>query len=85
VTSSTTTSTTSVSPFLWHELQVRVKVSGSTSEVETWLDGVRISALSRVDSLGTTPIGRVQIGDSSTGRTYDVLFDDVSVGTGQIG
>jgi hypothetical protein len=28
-------------------------------------------------SLGSTPIGRLQIGEVNTGRTYDVLFDDV--------
>lgn len=84
VASSTSASTVSVSPWVWHELQIRVKIDGVASEVEVWLDGVRSAELSRVDSLGTAPIGRVQIGDSSAGRTYDVLFDDIAVGTGFI-
>jgi hypothetical protein len=28
-------------------------------------------------NLGSTPIGRLQIGEVNTGRTYRVLFDDV--------
>lgn len=84
VASSTSPSTMPVSLFLWHELQVRVRINGIASEVEVWLDGVRVSDLSKTDNLGTAAIGRVQIGDSSTGRTYDVIYDDVAVSTGFI-
>jgi glucose/arabinose dehydrogenase/chitodextrinase len=84
VASSTSPSTMPVSLFLWHELQVRVRINGAASEVEVWLDGVRVGDLSKTDNLGTASIGRVQIGDSSTGRTYDVLYDDVAVSTGFI-
>jgi len=44
-----------------------------------WLDGVRINDLSRTEGLGGTAIGRIQLGDNSTGRTYDVAFDNVVV------
>jgi PKD repeat protein len=84
VASSTSPSTMPVSLFLWHELQVRARVNGTAGEVEVWLDGVRVSDLSKTDNLGTETIGRVQIGDSSSGRTYDVLYDDIAVGTGFI-
>ena len=45
------------------------------------LDGSRIAALSTTGSFGTTSIGRVQLGENGTGKTYDVAFDDVAVDT----
>ena len=74
-------STTTVSTGAWHDVQVRVRVDGASSQTETWFDGARVDALSRSDSLGTTPIGRIQLGENSTGRTYDVAFDTVLVDT----
>jgi chitodextrinase len=71
------TSQTSVSTGAWHTLQVHVVINGTASQTETWLDDVRISQLSRTESLGTSPIGRIQLGENSTGRTYDVAFDTV--------
>jgi hypothetical protein len=73
-----TTSATPVSVGAWHEVQVRVRINGPSGEVETWLDGVRIASLSKIENFGTTPIGRLQIGENSTGKTYDVAFDDVA-------
>jgi hypothetical protein len=81
VAATNTNSTNLVSQGVWHEAQVRVLINGASSQVEVWLDGARISALSRTDSLGTTAIGRILLGDSSTGRSYDVAFDDVAVHT----
>ena len=60
----------------WHELEVHVLISGTSSVVETWLDGVKIAAMSKTDSLGTTPVGRIYIGDPATGRTFDYAFDN---------
>src|SRR6266508_1289648 len=81
VTSANTTSSTTVSQGVWHDLQIRVLINGSASQTEVWLDGNRIDALSKTDSLGTTPIGRIQLGENSTGRTYDIAFDGVEVDT----
>jgi len=78
------TSSTSVATGTWHTLQVHVVVNGAASQTETWLDDVQISQLSRTESLGTDPIGRVQLGENSTGRTYDVAFDDIVADTAQI-
>jgi hypothetical protein len=78
------TSQTSVATGTWHTLQVHVVVNGAASQTETWLDDVQISQLSRTESLGTDPIGRVQLGENSTGRTYDVAFDDIVADTAQI-
>jgi len=72
---STVTSAQTVSKNLWHELQVHVTVNGSSSLVDLWLDGV--SAVSTTDTLGTSPIARLELGDPSTGRTFDVAFDNV--------
>jgi hypothetical protein len=77
----TTVSATTVSRGVWHTLQVRVLVNGSAGQTETWLDGVRIDALSKTEALGTTPVGRIQLGDNSTGTTYDIALDDIAVDT----
>jgi fibronectin type 3 domain-containing protein len=70
-----------VSGGAWHELEVHVVINGSSGLIEVWLDGTRISALSKTDSLGTTPIGRLYIGDPATGRTFDYAFDNEVVST----
>lgn len=74
-------STTSASASGWHELQVRVRVGTTGNHVEVWLDGRDVKALNQAPRLGTTPIGRFQIGDSATGDTFAVLFDDVVLAT----
>jgi fibronectin type 3 domain-containing protein len=84
VTAMSYTSTTGVATG-WHELQFHVFVNDTASVVEVWLDGVPVSGLTHQDSLGTAPIGRVELGDPSTGRTFDVAFDDVLVDTDFIG
>jgi chitodextrinase len=76
-----TTSTIPVSTGVWHEIQVRVRINGASGESETWFDGVRITSLSKVENFGTTPIGRLQIGENSTGKVYDVAFDNVVAST----
>jgi Bacterial Ig domain/Calcineurin-like phosphoesterase len=81
VAGTTVTSTTNVSSSVWHDLQVRVFINGSSGQTETWLDGIRISALSKTESLGITPIRRIQVGENSTGRTYDIAFDNITVNT----
>ncbi|MFN8567375.1 MAG: hypothetical protein U0Z44_07620 [Kouleothrix sp.] len=60
-------------------------ISGATSATEVWLDGVKIGALSVSTNLGTTPIGRLQVGEVQAGRTYNVLFDDSVFNTQPIG
>jgi len=65
-----------VSTGSWHELEVHVLVNGGSSLVEVWLDGNKLTTLSKTDSLGTTPVGRVYIGDPAGGRTFDSVFDN---------
>ncbi len=56
-----------------------VAVDGTPSQIEVWLSGAKITALSRTDSLGTTPLGRIEIGESAAARSYDVAYDDIVV------
>src|ERR671930_2390943 len=76
----TTTGTTRATLGTWRELQAHVLVNGSTSHIDVWLDGNLILS-SASESLGTTGVGRVELGDSASGRTYDVAFDDVLLNT----
>jgi chitodextrinase len=60
---------------VWHNLQVHLVVNGDSSHVEIWLNGT--SVLSLTQPLGSTPIGRLELGDPASGRSFDVAFDDV--------
>jgi Calcineurin-like phosphoesterase len=66
----------------WHELQIHVVINGTASSTEVWYDGNAVTDLNRTnEDLGTAPIGRLQLGETSTGRTFDVYFDDVVANT----
>jgi glucose/arabinose dehydrogenase len=80
----TTCSSTTVSLGVWHDLQVRAK-TGASGDIDVWYDGSPVSSLSLSQSLGTSPIGRVQIGNNQTGRVYDAVFDDAVVDVNFIG
>lgn len=80
----TTTSTTNVNSGVWHDVQIRALVNGASGEIQVWLDGVPIAALNKTETLGTTPIGRIQLGDNSTGRIYDVALDNIQVSSSLI-
>lgn len=73
----TVRSSTRVSQGEWHDVQVRLRTNGSAGQVEVWYDGVRVDDLSGTDQLGTTPIGMIQLGDNTSGRTNDIAFDEV--------
>ena len=77
----TITSPIAVTEGAWHEVQVRVKIGGAEGQVEVWYDGAPVTKLSNSEMLGTVPIGTIQLGDNSTGHTYDILFDNVSIDT----
>jgi chitodextrinase len=78
VTSTPTTSTTAVSAGTWHTAQVHVTINGTLSSTQVWLDGNPVAdlSLSGID-LGMNPIGRLELGDPSASRTFDVAFDNV--------
>jgi chitodextrinase len=80
VTGVTTTSPTpqSVGAGVWHEVQLHALVSGTSSKIEVFADGVSDPKLNKTVDLGTDPAAGVQIGESSKGRTFDVIFDDAA-------
>ena len=69
----------------WHALEFHATINGAASVIEVWLDGVQVGDLSLSTNLGTTPIGRLQIGEVNSGRTYNVVFDDVVFDTQAVG
>ena len=74
-----TVSTVSVPVGVWQEAQVRVRINGTSSQVDVWFNGVAVPALTKVDNLGTNPVGKVIAGESTSGRTFDYAVDDVRV------
>ena len=69
----------------WHALELHMIINGASGTVEVWLDGVRINDLSMTANLGSTLIGKMQIGEVQNARTYNVMFDDAAFGTTRIG
>jgi chitodextrinase len=64
----------------WHSLEIKVVVSPTGGVTQVWLDGVDQTSLdSTTDNLGSTNVGDVLIGDSSSSRTYDAFWDDAAV------
>jgi Bacterial Ig domain/Calcineurin-like phosphoesterase len=78
-------SSTVVSAGDWHDLQVSVTIAGASGSTAVWLDGAPVPELTRTANLGTTPVGRLQIGDNSTARSFDILLDGIAADTQQIG
>ena len=85
VTGMSKTSATSVTENVWHEIQLHVTISGATSLIEVWLDGTQVTDLGGTDNLGTTAVGRVQLGSNNSTPKYDVAFDDAAADTSFIG
>lgn len=69
---------------VWHELQTHLSINGASSQIEVWYDGELIPALSVTANLGTSPIGRVHLGDTSTSNVYNIALDEVAVNTSLI-
>jgi hypothetical protein len=84
VAGQSTSSPVAVTNGVWHTLQVHVVINGAAGQVETWLDGVAVNQLTKTENLGTTAIGRLQIGENSADRIYDIAFDTVAADTSQI-
>jgi glucose/arabinose dehydrogenase/PKD repeat protein len=76
-----TTSTSLVSLNAWHTLQLHTVIAGASSSTEVWIDGTKLPALSTTLPLGTAGIGRMMIGDSTTGHQFDIAFDDAAAAT----
>jgi hypothetical protein len=67
----------------WHLLTVHI-TTGATPNVDVYVDGSKVPALSGVNAVGSNPIGTVQIGDNAGNRTFSGAFDDVKVDTSAV-
>jgi hypothetical protein len=83
VTGTTVRSSVGLPKNAWHSLSLRAIVNGASSTVEIGFDGGLVSSLSGTTSLGTAPVGSVQIGNNSK-ATMDVAFDDVQASVPQL-
>jgi hypothetical protein len=81
VTATSVNSGMTVTSGAWQSLEVFVHIADTASQIQVWYNNTLVGALSRTDSLGLNPVGRVQLGENSTGRTYDVALDNVFVST----
>ena len=80
VGSVTTNSTTTMPLGSWHRMVLHALVNGTSSSLSVSMDGVTVPGLTLTgQDLGTSPITRLQLGDTATGRTYDIVLDDVVV------
>ena len=52
-------------------------MAGASSQVQVTYDGTPIAALSITLDLGSTAVGRLILGDNTSGRTYQMALDDV--------
>jgi len=66
-----------VSRGAWHTVELCGTVNGDAGQTSVWLDGSQVTALTGTQSLGTAPIGYLQLGDTSTAPTFSTAFDDV--------
>ena len=80
VTGVAVNSTKVVTTGTWHTITLRAVIAGTASTTEVTYDGATVAGLgSSTADLGTTPIGRVQIGENVAGRTADLSYDTVTV------
>jgi hypothetical protein len=69
-------STTKLPAGGWHNVMLHVHV-GTSPLVDVYLDGTKVAALHSTLNTGTKAVTQLQIGDQSTGHTFDVYYDDV--------
>jgi phosphatidylinositol-3-phosphatase len=62
---------------VWHHVVVHALIDGTAGHIDVALDDPATPQISNVESLGTTPIGRLQLGDNTINRTFNVAFDEV--------
>jgi hypothetical protein len=73
-----------VSTGQWHEVQAHLRVDAATpaaGQIEVWYDGAFLPELSSTQNFGPTPVRRLQLGENASGRTFDMVFDDVVADT----
>jgi chitodextrinase len=73
--------TTLVTTGAWHTLETHVR-TGPDGFVEVWYDGIRIHQ--SFQNFGANQATAIQLGENSTGRIFDVRFDEVVADTAAI-
>ncbi len=71
----------------WHRVELRMRVNGTAVDTMLWLDQNPnpIAGFTKTQTTGGMPIGRIQLGDNSLSKSYEVLLDDVAVSPNYIG
>ena len=76
----TTYSTTVPSNGAWHLISLHTVIGASTGAIDVSLDGAAVPSLSLTNqNLGSAAIAKLQVGETTTGRTYDIAIDSVQV------
>lgn len=76
----TTYGTTTIAAGSWHRVVLHATIAGTDSKLDVSVDGTAVTGLSLTgQNLGTTPIARLQLGETTSGRTYDIALDDIVV------
>jgi fibronectin type 3 domain-containing protein len=69
----------------WHHVEMRIDTNpGGPIKITAALDGTPVTFTTPVgatETLGTSQIGRLTLGDDVAGRTYDIAIDDLSLDT----
>jgi hypothetical protein len=79
VTGTQSSSTVTPAAGTWNTLQLHVRIANRASLIEVGFNGAMVDALSGTDSLGTAPVGQVQLGENANNLSYTLAFDDVAV------
>lgn len=93
VLGTTATGATRPAPNAWHALQLHATYDQGRVRTALWLDGRAVGGIGGTVRVGQSDanvltlmrnssgavVGWVELGDSESGRTYDVAFDDVIV------
>ena len=76
----TAISGTPVTTGVWHLVALDLSMDPSGGTIQAYLDGNLVAGLDLgSQNLGSSPMTTLQLGDTSSGRTFDVYFDDVAV------
>lgn len=63
----------------WHRIVLHALVNGAGSSLDLTLDGQAVGLNLTGQDLGANPVARLQLGETATGRSYDIALDDVAV------
>ncbi len=78
ISAGTKNSSINVRDGAWHAIDVHL-ITGSAGLFEVSLDGAVVPALTGSESVGTAGIGKVSLGETQSGRSFHMVFDDVVI------